>query len=61
MSDKEFSGRISIRIPKSLHKELSITAKQEAVTLNQYIVYLLSMNNELVKAKSSDCFYPVAA
>lgn len=61
MSDKEFSGRISIRIPKSLHKELSITAKRESVTLNQYIVYLLSMNHELNKAQSANCHYTFAA
>ncbi len=38
----EFSGQIKIRIPKSLHRSLSVHAEQEGTSLNQYIVYLLS-------------------
>lgn len=37
-----FSGRILVRAPKSLHKELMEKAKNEGVSLNQYIVYQLS-------------------
>lgn len=37
-----FSGRILVRTPKSLHKELMEKAKNEGVSLNQYIVYQLS-------------------
>ena len=39
---KEFSGKISLRMPKSLHARLSAEAKTEAISLNQYIVYKLS-------------------
>ena len=39
---KEFSGRVTLRMPKSLHARLSAEAKAEAVSLNQYIVYRLS-------------------
>lgn len=39
---KEFSGQIRIRIPKSLHAELSRLARQEGVSLNTVIVSLLS-------------------
>ncbi len=37
-----FSGKFVIRIPKSLHYKLTIEAKNEGVSLNQYAVYKLS-------------------
>lgn len=37
-----FSGRITLRTPKSLHKDLVEQAEREGISLNQYIVYLLS-------------------
>jgi len=37
-----YSGKILIRIPKNLHRVLSHTAKQEGVSLNQYITSLLA-------------------
>ena len=39
---KEYSGNFVIRIPKSLHKRLSIEAKLEGVSLNQYAAYKLA-------------------
>lgn len=38
----EYSGNISLRVPKSLHKLLVDEAKKEGVSLNQLAVYLLS-------------------
>lgn len=38
----DFSGEFKLRIPKSLHKQLSIEAELEGISLNQYLVYLLS-------------------
>lgn len=38
----KFSGRITLRTPKSLHKDLVEQAEKEGISLNQYIVYLLS-------------------
>ena len=38
----EYSGKFILRIPKSLHYRLSVEAKQEGVSLNQYAVYKLS-------------------
>lgn len=38
----EYSGRILLRAPKSLHKELVERAKKEGVSLNQFMVYQLS-------------------
>ncbi|WP_449245837.1 toxin-antitoxin system HicB family antitoxin [Desulfobacca acetoxidans] len=37
-----FGGRILLRLPKSLHRQLSITAHREGVSLNQFIVYSLA-------------------
>jgi predicted HicB family RNase H-like nuclease len=38
----EFSGRINLRIPKSLHRKLSLAADLEDISLNQYMLYKLS-------------------
>ena len=39
---EDFSGKFVVRIPKSLHYKLSLEAKQEGVSLNQYALYKLS-------------------
>ncbi|MGJ5631368.1 toxin-antitoxin system HicB family antitoxin [Nostoc edaphicum] len=41
-SDNSYSGKFLVRIPKSLHRRLAETAEREGVSLNQYIVSLLS-------------------
>ncbi len=41
-SAEDFSGRILLRMPKYLHARLSAQADDEGVSLNQYIVSLLS-------------------
>ena len=40
--EMEYSGKISLRLPRTLHKELSEGAKREGVSLNQYAVYKLA-------------------
>lgn len=37
-----YSGRIALRIPRSLHKALKEAAAAEGVSLNQYMIYKLS-------------------
>jgi len=39
---EEYSGKINIRIPKSLHRALAEGAKRQKVSLNQYISYQLA-------------------
>ena len=39
---ENYSGRFLLRIPKSLHYKLSVEAKEEGVSLNQYALYKLS-------------------
>ena len=41
----EYSGQFKIRVPKSLHRDLSLHAKEEGISMNQYCVYLLSAND----------------
>ena len=42
LKKEKFSGKFVIRIPKSLHYRLYVEAKEEDVSLNQYILYKLS-------------------
>lgn len=35
-------GRFTLRLPETLHNELESRARQEGVSLNQYIVYTLT-------------------
>ncbi len=37
-----YNGKILVRIPRSLHKQLALDAKREGVSLNQYALYKLS-------------------
>lgn len=41
----EYSGQFKIRMPKSLHKKLAEHSKEEGISMNQYCIYLLSMND----------------
>jgi antitoxin HicB len=43
--EKEYSGKYTLRIPKSLHRELTLAAEEEGLSLNQYTVYLLTKNH----------------
>ena len=45
-SPEEYSGRILLRTPKSLHRALIEKAKAEGVSLNQYINYQLARTVE---------------
>lgn len=41
-SEEAYSGRILVRAPKSLHRALAERAREEGISLNQYIVYQLT-------------------
>lgn len=51
--DDEYSGKFTLRLPKFLHKELSIAAQKDDISLNQYILSLVSLNYGK-KSKSSE-------
>ena len=42
LSDNNYSGKFTLRLPKSLHKNLSIEAEKEGISLNQLALYKLS-------------------
>lgn len=44
-----FSGQFRLRIPRTLHKSLAERSRSEGISLNQYCIYLLSMNNALYR------------
>ena len=47
MSEEYYSGKVLLRLPKSLHKKLSEQAKEDGVSLNTYIVKLLAENSAI--------------
>lgn len=42
---EEYSGKFNLRLPKSLHRKLAESAEREGVSLNQYVVMLLSQGD----------------
>jgi predicted RNase H-like HicB family nuclease len=44
---EEFSGRVLVRLPRFLHRELIAAAEREDTSLNQYLVALLAERNAL--------------
>ncbi len=44
-SPDDFSGRFNVRLPRSLHRQLTQNAKREGISLNQYVIYLLTLRN----------------
>lgn len=44
---EEYSGKFLVRVPRSLHRQITEAAKREDVSLNQYVVSLLSRGDAL--------------
>lgn len=42
---EKYSGQFKLRLPKSLHRSLAEHSRREGVSMNQYCVYLLAMND----------------
>lgn len=47
----EFSGKFTVRIPRTLHQDLAREAELENVSLNQYVMYILAERHELHHAR----------
>ena len=43
----KYSGQFKLRLPKSLHRSLSVHAREEGISMNQYCIYLLTRNDAL--------------
>jgi predicted RNase H-like HicB family nuclease len=52
MENTDFSGKLVVRLPKSLHKKASYTADREGVSLNQFIVTALATHVGVVETIS---------
>lgn len=42
---QSYSGQLKLRIPKRIHRFLSMHAKEEGISMNQYCLYLLAKND----------------
>jgi hypothetical protein len=42
IAQREYNGKILLRVPKEFHAELVKTAKNQGVSLNQYCLYKLA-------------------
>jgi predicted HicB family RNase H-like nuclease len=40
--EKAYSGKVNLRMPKSLHRDLARRAEEEGVSLNQFMVVALA-------------------
>lgn len=47
-----YSGRFVMRVPKSLHRTLAQSARQEGMSLNAYVLYLLSERQAVTRMES---------
>ena len=43
--DIDYSGKFTLRLPITLHKDLSEKAEEEGISLNQYIIFLISKHH----------------
>lgn len=48
---EEHSGKFNLRLPRSLHRRLAESAEREGVSLNQYVVGLLSEQDTLTRVE----------
>ena len=42
LGSRDYSGKLVLRLPRELHREVSIRAAEEGVSLNQYLVSRLA-------------------
>jgi antitoxin HicB len=52
-SEPEYNGRITMRFPKSLHRKTAEAAKNEGMSLNAYLIYLISENHTAAMASKA--------
>src|SRR2546428_834016 len=48
IADKELQGRVLLRLPKALHRQLLEEAADQGVSLNQYILFCLASRERRV-------------
>lgn len=45
----EYSGKLLVRLPKTLHRDLATAAQREGASLNAYVGYLLAQRNAVAR------------
>jgi len=50
---EDCSGKLTLRLPRSLHRQLSLRARMEGVGLNELLVYLISCGLGVKVAQAS--------
>lgn len=50
----DYSGRVTLRLPRSLHRSLAESAEAEGVSLNQHLVDVLSYYSGFAAARQKD-------
>ena len=55
----DYSGRITLRVPKALHCRLAEQAEHESISLNQYLVSLLAYHAGSRYATEGDHYQPL--
>jgi predicted RNase H-like HicB family nuclease len=48
----EYSGKFIVRTPRSLHRQLVVSAEQEGVSLNQYVLTLLAQRDAQARVEA---------
>lgn len=43
----QYSGRFALRMPKTLHREVAEQAQEEGLSINQYLNWLITKNNQI--------------
>jgi len=54
----DFSGRVTLRLPRSLHRAVAAAAEDEGVSLNQHLVNVLSYYSGFAAARQTDAPAP---
>lgn len=52
---EEYSGKFNLRLPRSLHRQLAESAERDGISLNQYVVSLLSRRDADARVEQRLC------
>ncbi len=58
LDETDYSGKFTLRLPKSLHKDLAEEAEEEDLSLNQYLLYLITKHHHKSKTSKKKVIKP---
>jgi len=50
---EDYSGRVTLRMPKTIHREIAINAKEDGASLNQFILNAVSHYSGFIAGRNS--------